>query len=124
MRIINTNLSVIGNKYQSNTLVATSIPATTNTTVLRLNNLPKGVYVVTGYIYGSTTISNAGGLIELRSTGNVTIPNTIQNSGFYTSGSITSVLEVTSSSNSFIITVFCTNAQTLTSGGLTAIRIA
>lgn len=121
---INSNLSVIGNKYQSTTLVATSIPATTDTTVLRLDNLPKGVYVVTGYIYASTTISNTGGIIEIRSTGNTTIPNTIQNSGFFMSGSITGVFEVMSSSNSFNVGVFCTNAQTLTSGGLTAIRIA
>lgn len=121
---INSDLSVIGKIYSTTTLKATSVPATTETTVLQLSNLPLGTYIAQGSIYGSTTVNNKGGIMQLRVTDSVNVANTVQNSGFLLSGSVSAIFQITNTTNVVSVSLYCTNAQTLTSGRLTIVRIA
>lgn len=120
---IDSKLSVVGNKYATTTLVTSSVPATTQTIVLQLSNLPIGVYVAVGKIGGSTTTTN-GGLIEMAVSSGESVSTSIQNTGFYINGTISNVFEVTSETNTVDVRVFTTDTQTITSGRLTVVRIA
>jgi hypothetical protein len=122
--VTESDISVIGQIYSTTTLRATSIPATTDTVVLQVSNLPLGTYIATGSLFGSTTVNNTGGIIQLKVTGNSTSANTIQNSGFLLSGSVNSIFQVTNTSNAVDVTLYCTNAQTVSSGRLMIVRIA
>ena len=122
--VAESNISVIGQIYSTTTLRATSIPATTDTVVLQVSNLPLGTYIATGSLFGSTTLNNTGGIIQLKVTGNSTSANTVQNSGFLLSGSVNSIFQVTNTSNAVDVTLYCTNAQTVSSGRLMIVRIA
>lgn len=122
--VTKSDISVIGQIYSTTTLTETSVPATTETTILRVSNLPLGTYVATGSIYGSSTLNNTGGIIQLRATGNQNSANTVQNSGFLLSGSVNNILQVTNTSNVVDVTLYCTNAQTVSNGKLMIVRIA
>ena len=123
--LINSNLSVIGNKYQTTSLLTTSIPATTETAVLQLTNLPKGTYIASGGCGGSNAMGTGGTIVIKASGNNTAFMTAIYNTGYTINGAITSIFEFTSDGNN-TITLYLNvgQAKTITYGRLTAVRIA
>lgn len=121
---INSDLSVIGNKYQTTSLLTTSIPATTETAILRLTNLPKGVYVVSGDAGGSVAMGTGGSIVLRTSNRTDDAMTAIYNTGYTINGAIASVVEFSNDGNTITLLLNVGVAKTITYGRLTAVRIA
>lgn len=93
--------------------------------VLKLTNLPKGIYIAVGGCGGSNAMGT-GGTISIKASGdNTSFITAIYNIGYTINGAITNIFEFTSDGNNTIgLYLNVGQEKTITYGRLTAVRIA
>lgn len=118
-------MAKIGTEYYAATLETTSVEANTNTVIIKKSGIPKGKYMISAQINGTTIPT--GGCIGL-SISNGAIKGssalTIYNSGFVLNAGISSIVDVTADNSSINVSLYPKEAQTLTQGRLSIVRIA
>lgn len=126
-RELTKKIDIVGNLFTTTTKVVDNITHGIATTIATLENLPIGIYVVSGQ-FNSDSAMSGGGLIQFVSSGviqNGASCNTMINQGFKANAGLTGIFNVTNATNQINLQIYTANADlTVVSVKLAAIRIA
>ena len=115
-------LSNVGTVYQTITPITYNVPASTETEVLSLSNLPKGVYMATAYCK-TFTGNVTEGLIGIKTTGGIDAVAPVGNPNYIFNGSVSNVFELTANTNTVSVRLNVHESIKLGYGRLTVVRI-